>query len=391
MHHPLPWHQIAQHDMLVETTHDERARLDTIAHLNVFAAQRLAPTVKTAFERKGMNPADRHEVRQAMERDPSFRAWSLVRRNTMEMRQKTGREIVGRQRTALRDKADQLNSAPQGERSTLRLDPNLDVPRYVSGVDQHLMQGGYTAEWLDRDVSNAANYDAGMFATVGGSAGPYNDAAGRALCDWLSREFPAFIPSRIVDLGCGLGHNTLPLRELFPSAEIVAIDVAAPMLRYGHARARSLGIDDIEFRQEDATHTSLPTGSADLVFSTMVLHETSHEALPKLLRESYRLLRGGGLCIHLEQPPYRGLSPFEQFMRDWDGRYNNEPFWSSLHESDLQQMMIKAGFDSELVFETRCVAPSWQSSKPTEEDFGRAPAWYAVGAWQAVEGSTAKG
>lgn len=391
MHHPLPWHQIAQHDMLVETTHDERARLDTIAHLNVFAAQRLAPTVKTAFERKGMNPSDRHEVRQAMERDPAFRAWSLVRRNTMEMRQKTGREIVGRQRTALRDKADQLNSAPQGERSTLRLDPHLDVPRYVSGVDQHLMQGGYTAEWLDRDVSNAANYDAGMFATVGGSAGPYNDAAGRALCDWLSREFPAFIPSRIVDLGCGLGHNTLPLRELFPSAEIVAIDVAAPMLRYGHARARSLGIDDIEFRQEDATHTSLPTGSADLVFSTMVLHETSHEALPKLLRESYRLLRGGGLCIHLEQPPYRGLSPFEQFMRDWDGRYNNEPFWSSLHESDLQQMMIKAGFDSELVFETRCVAPSWQSSKPTEEDFGRAPAWYAVGAWQAVEGSTAKG
>ena len=391
MHHPLPWHQIAQHDMLVETTHDERARLDTIAHLNVFAAQRLAPTVKTAFERKGMTPADRHEVRQAMERDPAFRAWSLVRRNTMEMRQKTGREIVGRQRTALRDKADQLNSAPQGERSTLRLDPHLDVPRYVSGVDQHLMQGGYTAEWLDRDVSNAANYDAGMFATVGGSAGPYNDAAGRALCDWLSREFPAFIPSRIVDLGCGLGHNTLPLRELFPSAEIVAIDVAAPMLRYGHARARSLGIDDIEFRQEDAAHTSLPTGSADLVFSTMVLHETSHEALPKLLRESYRLLRGGGLCIHLEQPPYRGLSPFEQFMRDWDGRYNNEPFWSSLHESDLQQMMIKAGFDSELVFETRCVAPSWQSSKPTEEDFGRAPAWYAVGAWQAVEGSTAKG
>jgi hypothetical protein len=113
--------------------------------------------------------------------------------------------------------------------------------------------------------------------------------------------------------------------------------------------------------------------------------------LPKLLHESYRLLHGGGLCIHLEQPPYRGLSPFEQFMRDWDGRYNNEPFWSSLHESDLQQMMTKAGFDSELVFETRCVAPSWQSAKPTEEDFGRAPAWYAVGAWQAVEGSTAEG
>ena len=184
MHHPLPWHRIAHHDMLVETTHDERARLDTIAHLNVFAAQRLAPTVKAAFERKGVTPIDRHEVRQAMERDPAFRAWSLVRRNTMEMRQKTGREIVGRQRESLRDKADRLNLGNDAKRSRLHLDPSLDVPRYVAGVDQHLMQGGYTAEWLDRDVSNAANYDAGMFATVGGSAGPHNDAAGRALCEW---------------------------------------------------------------------------------------------------------------------------------------------------------------------------------------------------------------
>jgi len=391
MHHPLPWHRIAHHDMLVETTHDERARLDTIAHLNVFAAQRLAPTVKAAFERKGVTPVDRHEVRQAMERDPAFRAWSLVRRNTMEMRQKTGRDIVGRQRESLRDKADRLNAIDDPKQSRLHLDPGLDVPRYVSGVDQHLMQGGYTAEWLARDVSNAANYDAGMFATVGGSAGPHNDAAGRALCEWLRREFPAFVPSRIVDLGCGLGHNTLPLRQLFPAAEIVAIDVAAPMLRYGHARARALGVNDIEFRQEDATRTSLAAHGVDLVFSTMVLHETSHEARPRMMQESHRLLRGGGLCIHLEQPPYRGLNPFEQFMRDWDGRYNNEPFWSALHESDLRQIMTKAGFSEELVFETRCVAPTWQASKPTEEDFGRAPAWYAVGAWQAVEGSTAEG
>ncbi len=386
MHYPPPWHRIAHHDMLVETTHDERARLDCIAHLNVFAAQRLAPTVKAAFECKGVAPIDRHEVRQIMERDPAFRAWSLVRRNTMEMRQKTGRDIVGRQREALRDKADRLNASHDSKKSRLYLDPALAVPRYVAAVDQHLMQGGYTAQWLERDVSNAANYDAGMFATVAGSAGPHNDAAGRALSDWLRREFPAFVPERIVDLGCGLGHNTLPLRRLFPAAKIIAIDVAAPMLRYGHARARALGVDDIEFRQEDATRTSLAAHSADLVFSTMVLHETSHDALPKLLQESHRLLRGGGLAIHLEQPPYRGLNPFEQFMRDWDGRYNNEPFWSALHESDLRQMMTKAGFGEEHVFETRCVAPTGQSSKPAEEDFGRAPAWYAVGAWQAVEG-----
>jgi SAM-dependent methyltransferase len=252
------------------------------------------------------------------------------------------------------------------------------------------MRGGYTREQLEEDVSNPANYDAGLYATIGGSGGPWSNAAGRALVAWLQREQPNFLPRRILDLGCGIGHNTLPLRAAFPQAEIVAIDVAAPMLRYGHARARSLGITDIEFVQADAADTRLASNSFDLVFTTMVLHETSHQALPKIFAETHRLLRSGGLTLHLEQPTYRGLEPFEQFMRDWDGRFNNEPVWGALHESNLPAMLERAGFDKTRVFESRCVAPAWQWADQ-QEDFGRAPAWYAVGAWQAANGLAALG
>jgi SAM-dependent methyltransferase len=236
------------------------------------------------------------------------------------------------------------------------------------------------------DVTNPANYDAGMYATTGGAAGPWNDAAGRALVDWLKREHPQFKPRRIVDLGCGLGHNTLPLRAAFPEAEIIAIDVAAPMLRYGHARARSLGVSDITFMQADATSAPVEENSCDLVFTTMVLHETSRQALPRFFSEAHRLLRAGGLTVHLEQPPYRGLDPFEQFMRDWDGRFNNEPFWSALHESDLPALLVKAGFGAHNVFESRCSALPPSQSVIQNEDFGRAPSWYVVGAWQAAKG-----
>jgi SAM-dependent methyltransferase len=278
----------------------------------------------------------------------------------------------------------------------LRLDPALQLPRYVTAVDTHLMQGGYTAERVADDVGNAANYDAGMYATIGGSGGPWNDAAGRALVEWLRREHPGFSPRRIVDLGCGLGHNTLPLRDAFPAAEIIAVDVAAPMLRYGHARAQSRGYTDVQFLQADATATPLEESAADLVFTTMVLHETSRQALPRIFAEAHRLLRAGGLTIHLEQPPYRGIPAFEQFMRDWDGRFNNEPFWSALHETDLAALLAKSGFGSANVFETRCVAPpARQDGAPQQahkhEDFGRAPAWYAVGAWQAAKGIAAIG
>lgn len=396
MSSPAPWHTIGRHDVLPAAQHDDMARFDVVAQINARVAQVLAPKVKAAYDsrarqgfrlRHGREPLDRHDVAEAMQREPAYRIFSLVRRNNMEIRQHAGRQLVAREAASLCDRARALNE----DAATLRLNPTLETPRYVSAVDTHLMRGGYAAERMADDVTNPANYDAGMYATTGGAAGPWNDAAGRALVDWLKREHPQFKPRRIVDLGCGLGHNTLPLRAAFPEAEIIAIDVAAPMLRYGHARARSLGVSDITFMQADATSAPVEENSCDLVFTTMVLHETSRQALPRFFSEAHRLLRAGGLTVHLEQPPYRGLDPFEQFMRDWDGRFNNEPFWSALHESDLPALLVKAGFGARNVFESRCSALPPSQSVIQNEDFGRAPSWYVVGAWQAAKGIAAIG
>ena len=78
-------------------------------------------------------------------------------------------------------------------------------------------------------------------------------------------------------------------------------------------------------------------------------------------------------------------------MRDWDGRWNNEPFWSALHEMDLTETLVRTGFPSDKVFETECRAPVAVAADGKSEDFGRAPVWYAVGAWQAAEGSAVHG
>jgi hypothetical protein len=78
-------------------------------------------------------------------------------------------------------------------------------------------------------------------------------------------------------------------------------------------------------------------------------------------------------------------------MRDWDGRFNNEPFWSALHESDLPALLVKSGFGVGNVFESRCSALPPSQTAIKNEDFGRAPAWYVVGAWQAAKGIAAIG
>jgi ubiquinone/menaquinone biosynthesis C-methylase UbiE len=384
MQTPKPWTDRGQHALMPQGSHDEAARFNVIANLNAFMAARVLPTVRAACEQRasqafrlqqGRDIETMADVGVALAADPAYQAWSALRRNAMETRQQAGRSLVLRQAQDLAARAADLNAGSD----RLQLDDSLPIPDYVADGDQHLMPGGYAGELFPGDVSGPANYDAGIFATLGGGSGPWSDLAGRALVGWLKAQHPDFRPRRILDMGCGIAHNTLPLREAFPDAEILAIDVAVPMLRYGHARAQSLGVTDVTFRQADATSTGLASGSFDLVFTTMVLHETSRAAVEAMFAEAHRLLAPGGLTIHLEQPPYRLFGPFEQFMRDWDGRNNNEPFWSELHRMSLPEALVRAGFAQPEVFE----AEAGEARSPGQvEDFGRAPKWYTVGAWR---------
>lgn len=389
MNEPFSWTGIGRHAVLPDTTHDERARFDTIAQFGRFLAESVVPAVSEAYERRASPgyrrshahpPQDRAQASEALSADPTYQAWSAMRRSLMENRQLAGRMVVLRQADKLVAKARELNDG----QPTLKLDPRFRAPRYLSEVDIHCMPGGYVTERMPDDVTGPANLDIGIYGTVFATNGPYGDGAGRGLVEWLRQHHPQFRPGRMIDLGCGLGHSTLPLAQAFPESEIIAIDAAAPMLRYGHARARSLGVGNVTFMQADATEVPLEAGSAEFVFTTMMLHETSRWALPRILRECARLLRPGGLTLHLEQPPYRGRPPYEQAMRDWDGRYNNEPFWSGLHETDLRREIAATGFRPESIFEAQITAPPVGVAGLARgtEDFGRTPRWYVIGAWR---------
>jgi ubiquinone/menaquinone biosynthesis C-methylase UbiE len=380
---------VGQHGVMPETNHDEKARFNFLANLNRFLSTQLLPAVKVAYEQKakpqfvqaaGRPPAHRREVREAMQHQPAYQNWSALRRSSMEMRQQAGRSVVLRQISALREKAADLNAtAPE----TLLLDPASKLPRYIAAVDQHCMPGSYHTELIPADVSAAANYDVGIFATTGGGLGRYSDGGGWAVVEWLRKHQPNFSPKKILDLGCGLGHNTLPLAQAFPSAQVVAVDVAAPMLRYAHARAMSLGVKNIQWLQANAEELDMPGAEFDLVVSCMFLHETSYKAIPRIFAQTYRLLKPGGMHIHLEQPQYDGMDLYEQFIRDWDTFNNNEPFWTTMHEMDLRKLARDAGFADEKMIETGMAAVVDESlfpkPKARAEDYGRNAAWYVFG------------
>jgi len=235
-------------------------------------------------------------------------------------------------------------------------------------------------------VSAGAVYDAGVYLYAMGRLGPLNDDMGASKAAYIKSKFPDLNPKRILDLGCAAGHSTVPYKSMFPDAEVYAVDVAAPMLRYAHARAKSLGVP-IHFSQQNAESTDFEDASFDLIVSHILIHETSTSALRNIMKECRRLLKPGGLTVHSETPPYKGMDDYESFMLDWDAYNNNEPFWSKSHEFDPVKAAKQYDFDPSQTFET--LIPSVfeeHQAKRTNVfqggDFGGSGMWYVFGLWR---------
>jgi ubiquinone/menaquinone biosynthesis C-methylase UbiE len=390
---PPVWTKLKQHAVFPHFTHDERARYNFLANLNRFLSTVIAPGVQVAYERRvepefkaqnGRSFRDRHELRESISRDPYYQLWAALRRCTMEMRQQNGRAVVLRQAEEL---AQRVAQTLEGHEDILRLKPGFKVPDYLLHVDNHLMPGSYHAEYFEGDVSNAANYDSGLFVTSGGMLGSLTDGGGRAIAKWVRENYPDFKPKRILDVGCGLGHNTLPIAEAFPEAEVWAIDAAAPMLRYGAARAIALGVKNVRFVQMDAADMSeFPDGYFDWVQTTMFLHETGGKAIHQIFREIGRVLAPGGLNLHIEQPQYTPeMSHFEQFMRDWDAYYNAEPYWGHMHDLQPEDLMEEAGIPRSHFMQIGVRAVNDldpADGNNVREDYGRSPIWNVFGGWK---------
>ncbi len=82
-------------------------------------------------------------------------------------------------------------------------------------------------------------------------------------------ELLAFRPAIALDLGAGTGHAARALKARWPSARVLALDLAPGMLREA-ARRRSWR-RRFELVQADAARLPFPTGSVDLVFSNLLL------------------------------------------------------------------------------------------------------------------------
>ncbi len=361
----------AQHGVLPEASHDEAARQSFVFGFSKHVLGNVTPGNRVAFEQRvgpafrkkeGRAPRDRHELRKAMAHDGQYQVSSALQRTTQEMLWDSVGESIERQWDTLRDRARDLASGKT--RGSLTLDPTLPMPPYVGHNDHHAMPGGYSTDLAEGDIFSGALYDRGAFIYTDGLLGPYMEGSGLSVVKFLNARFPDLKPKRILEIGCTTGASASVLARAYPEAEIQAVDVGAALLRYAHARAEAIGAS-VHFSQQNAEKLNFSDASFDLVVSNAVLHETAYRAIHNIMDECYRVLKKGGAMVHAEQPQFEGMDLFKAFTHDWDSYNNNEPFWGTVHDLDLEELAVGAGFERTGVFQT--FAPGAAASAGTSQ------------------------
>ena len=340
------------HDMLPQATADEVARQQFIVALKQGLNRGLRSSQGDLFDcvvapaytaEHGHPPRQREEIRAAMQAEPAYQTWSALARAAQQQMWVAVGDSVFRDRFRMARRAAELDESPQ-RLGSLTLNPEFEPPRGVTAVDIHLQTGGYALDLGGYDCSAGALYEVGGNLYAFGQGISRTDSKSAHVQRFIAERFPRLQPQRILDMGCSAGSASVPYALAFPEAEVHAIDVGAGMLRYAHARAEALGAA-VHFHQMDVAATSFPDHYFDLIVSHNVMHEISDATRRGMFRESHRLLRSGGVCIHQDVPlRFGSLSEFKKFELSWDTRHNNEPYWEVYANCDPQPELEAAGF-----------------------------------------------
>ncbi len=162
--------------------------------------------------------------------------------------------------------------------------PNLTYPEYYRSQNFHGIEGGYL------NSGAAVTYD-----PITQYALPPNETWVRqSLIDGVMGQ-----PRRILDLGCGTGSMTLMLKQAFPDAEVIGVDLSPYMLVVAEEKAKKAGLA-IAFSQANAEQIHFPAASVDLISISLLFHETPPAISRLILRECFRLLTPGGQVLVLD-------------------------------------------------------------------------------------------
>lgn len=247
-----------------------------------------------------------------------LRKQSSVAKLQQKILQAGVRRLIGDQNQHLYDSLDWAQACTAFQKK----DPQY--PDYYA-QDFHGIEGGYLTPVA------AVTYD----AVTAIASPPSEEALRQQLIQQVSGN-----PQHILDLGCGTGSTTIKLKQAFPTATVIGLDLSPYMLVMADYKAQAVGVK-IEWEQGLAEATHLETGRFDVVTASMLFHELPPHQSRCVLREALRLCQPGGQVLTLDgnQNKLRRL--------DWLIQLFREPYSKVYAAESIEDWMQSLGYQTQ--------------------------------------------
>jgi SAM-dependent methyltransferase len=278
------------------------------------------------------DPQSTEAATEVLMRDPALRTYYRVKRSLQEAFWKRLVSSFGARREQLIAALEEAETMGPG---TVTFSPEMPTPDYMA-PEIHLQPGGYFSEPLAGFM-----YDYGLKVFMGGAAD--NDMISNMAA--RAAQVPADgVVVRALDLGVSAGATTTALRRLHPDAQVWGVDISPSMVRYAHMRAANQDID-VNFCQMNAEDMDFPDNHFDVALSMLLFHELPVPAARNVIAEVFRTLRPGGVFTVIDFPGDRSRDVYSMFFAEMDSIDNGEPFLPGYVRSNIEDLLVEAGFE----------------------------------------------
>jgi ubiquinone/menaquinone biosynthesis C-methylase UbiE len=196
----------------------------------------------------------------------------------------------------------------------------------------HFQTDGYFSE------ASANLYEHQVEVLFSGTAAPMR----RILIEMIKKRISSDRPLKILEIGAGVGSATIDFAKSFNIESYTVSDISSSYLKVAQKRLKG----KFDFIQTPAEELPFKDEEFDLVFSVYLFHELPRSIRTKVLAESHRVLKAGGILaicdsIQLNDDPDIN-SVLENFPKDYhEPFYKDYTLWdvkSSLHDAGLKQV-----------------------------------------------------
>lgn len=231
--------------------------------------------------------------------------------------------------------------------------PDLEYPDYYISQNFHGIEGGYL------NPGAAVSYD----PITQYALPPHEGWIRQGLIDEIRTH-----PRRILDLGCGTGSTTIRLKQAFPDAEVMGLDLSPYMLVMAEYKAKQAGLE-IHWVHGCAEQTGFANNSFDLVTASLLFHETPTEIAGAIAQESFRLLQPGGQFLILDgnQKTLR--------QTEWLTQIFEEPYIQEYAGGSVDAWMGAAGFGAVQTTDVWLLNQVTSGIKPLPQSPVASPSW----------------